>query len=146
MPSGPWDRFRQAVSDLIQQQTKLSQDQLQWIREKVPELNRVPLRAALDRFCANYQLDLSRFWPVFGLPGEIGLVNIRNRLVHGEGLLEAVSSQAIIAAEHLRWVLETMLVGVLGWPLEKAAVLPDRLSNETAMSEWRAAKAALEGQ
>ena len=144
MPPGPWERLRRAVISLIRQERALSEDQLHWIDEKIPELNRVPLRAVLERFCAHYQLDLSAFWPVFGLAGEIGLVNIRNRLVHGEGLLEAASSHALIAAEHLRWVLEAMLIAVLGWPLEKAAVHPDRLTNETAMSEWRAAKAALE--
>ncbi len=128
----------------IRQDEALSEEQVRWVEEKLPELNRVPLKAVLERFCTHYKLDLSAFWPVFGLSSEVGLAKIRNRLVHGERLLEAVSSHALIAAEHLRWVLEAMLIAVLGWPLEKAAIRPDRLSNETAMSEWRAAKAALE--
>ena len=145
MPSGRWKAFRQAVLDLIRQDDALSEDQVRWVEQKLPEINRVPLKAVLERFCEQYQLDLSAFWPVFGLDGEVGLAKIRHRLVHGEGLLEAVSSHAVIAAEHLKWVLEAMLITVLGWPLEKAAVLPERLRDETAMTEWRAAKAALEG-
>jgi len=144
MPLGRWKTFRRAVIDLLRQVEAVSEDQVRWVEEKLPELNRVPLKAVLERFCVHYKLDLSAFWPVFGLDGEVGLAKIRHRLVHGEGILEALSPHAIIAAEHLRWVLELMLIAVLAWPLEKAAVHPDRLTNETAMTEWRAAKAALE--
>jgi hypothetical protein len=60
-------------------------------------------------------------------------------------MAESASLHLILAGEHVQWVLERMLMAVLGWDLGKTSVdVGGGLQWATAMREWPDAKAALE--
>jgi len=126
LPPGQFKHLRNYLKECIKKSTKpeLTATQQESICKKLGELNRVSLREAFENFCEQYGIHLLDLWPVFGGDGVVGLVDIRNKLIHGDPLSHDMFGALIVAKEHLKYTLERVLVKVLGWKLEKTKVSP----------------------
>lgn len=138
--AGTWAKLRTTVKKSISAALKdvSTKKQRAMMYEKVDELNRVSLSRAFSAFCSHYNIDLSDLWPVFGSGGLIGLVDIRNRLIHGEVFLHSLFSALSIAHENLKLTVERGLVSVLGFPIERTEI--DRaylIQHATAVQEMQ---------
>jgi hypothetical protein len=115
--------------------------------EKTRELNRLPFSRVFERFCERRGVELSDLWPLVGRLDEWPLLEIRHRLVHGDPLARRPDHALECAAQHLRWTTERMLLAVLGWPVERSNVSPERLaSTREEYQRWPAERACLEGE
>lgn len=90
-------------------------------------LNRVPLRRVVEQFIAHVQVDLTDLWPVFAGEGD-GLGAIRNKLVHGDLDSSTSAGTISIAAQHLTWTVERIVLTLLSWPIERSEVRKDLLA------------------
>jgi hypothetical protein len=112
------------------------------IYEKVPELNRFPYSYVFKKFCEHHALDLTDLWPVIGKHAEWPLTEIRHRLVHGDPFLSRPVEALACAKEHITWVVERMLLSVLGWPIARSNVSRDSLSRTSSHHQsWQAERA-----
>ena len=130
LPNKEWKALRNYIEACIKKfdDPPLEKGQRATMYSKLDELNRVSLREAFEIFCVNYEIDLSDLWPVFGAKGAVGLVNIRNKLIHGDPFPHDLFGTLIVAKEHLKYTLERILVRVLGWDVESTKVRPAFLS------------------
>jgi len=126
MPPDEFAEFRKALQGFISksEQPKLEKPQRQSIYSKLGELNRISLREAFDIFCTAYHIDLTDLWPVFGNKEIAGLVEIRNKLIHGDPFPFELYSGLVTAKFHLEVILERMLLRVLGWNINNSKVNP----------------------
>ena len=129
----------------LQGDTPLEKERRKWIAAKVGELRRVPFSIALRLFCKEYDVRLDDLWPLFDNdPAEASLTDIRNRLIHGSAFDRNQHHALIGAAEHMRWVVERVLLAVLRWPVERSYVRADYLSEHlTAITQMPEDRAAL---
>jgi hypothetical protein len=125
-----WQSLRDGLKVAIGTLTKgrLAPTRRSWLYSKLAELNRVPLRAAFDRFCEVQHVKLDDLWPVFGSKATgFGLSDIRNVLVHGGEFPRWDIDVLGTACDHLRWSVERILLSVLGWAVDEADVSPSTL-------------------
>lgn len=106
---------------------KLNCNQRKSIYNKLGELNRISLKEAFDIFCQKYGIYLSDLWPVFGENGNVGLVEIRNKLIHGDPFSTDLIDALVVANDHLQFTLERVIVRVLGWDIAETNVAPTYL-------------------
>lgn len=112
------------------------------VYEKFRELNRFPMSHVFKMFCEHYSLDLTDLWPVIGKHAEWPLTEIRHRLVHGDPFQSRPAEAMECAEKHLRWVVERMLLCVLGWPIARSSVSHEYLENAIVEhSGWRIERA-----
>ena len=112
------------------------------IYEKVPELNRFPFSYVFKKFCAHHSLDLTDLWPVVGKHAEWPLTEIRHRLVHGDPFVKRPPEALACAQAHLSWVVERMLLTVLGWPIARSNVSRENLHRVSSYHEsWQVERA-----
>ena len=125
-----WQALRKYLQTCIKKSTypKLSCEQRSLIYPKLGELNRVSLREAFDLFCQKYEVDLNDLWPVFGNKEVAGLVEIRNRLIHGDPFPHDLDRPLIVAEQHLKYTIERIILGVLRWNVMETNVRPDYLA------------------
>lgn len=97
------------------------------IYEKLDELNRISLRTVWEDFCQTYKVEVKDLWPLFTQDGIVGLSNIRNWLIHGEPIPEDCFGALMIACENLKWILERVIVTLLGWEVSRTEVDPQFL-------------------
>jgi len=129
VPQNNWTSLRKYLQKCLKSSTepKLETTQRASIYRKLNELNRVSLREAFDRFCIKYSVDLTDLWPVFGENDCVGLVDIRNKLIHGDPFPHDMSGSLVVAKEHLRYVLERVLIRILKWNVSETKISPDYL-------------------
>lgn len=112
------------------------------IYEKVPELNRFPVSTVFRKFCEHHSLDLTDLWPVTGKHADWPLMEIRHRLVHGDPFRSRPAEALACAQAHLSWVVERMLLCVLGWPIERSNVRAEYLdSTRLEHQNWQIERA-----
>lgn len=143
-----WKSFRSYLQGCIKksESPSLTSEQRASIYTKLGELNRVSLSEAFDLFCKEYCIDLSDLWPVFSSEKDkAGLVNVRNRLVHGDPFPPTQLHQLAVAREHLQYTLERTLVRVLGFEVAKTNVAPNRLCGYIAVKELGSAQEIISG-
>jgi hypothetical protein len=90
------------------------------IRQKIGELNRPSIKAAIDGFCSRYSVATDDVWPIFGSSEMPGLVEIRNRLPHGDTPSDDSLGALGVAQSHLALLLERFLLSALGYPVERS--------------------------
>jgi len=66
-------------------------------------------------------------WPVFGENDLVGLVDIRNKLIHGDPFPHDMFGSLIVAKEHLLYVLERVLIRILKWNVAETKISPEYL-------------------
>lgn len=126
LESTGWGKFKAYLEKCIKASTepKLEPEQRASIYKKLEELNRVSIKEAFDVFCQSYGIYLTDLWPVFGDKEAIGLVEIRNKLIHGDPFPHDLIAALGVADMHLQITLERVLVRVLGWNISETKVNP----------------------
>jgi hypothetical protein len=133
-----WGAMKKRIKSNISKTIKpeMTKDQRCYIYHKLEDLNRISLQVAYNKFCDFYKIDLSDLWPLFGGNNVVGLADIRNRLIHGDQSLMQFHDSLWVAEESLRFMLERVLVKILGWPEDKTEVSKDFLNtHSTALKE-----------
>ena len=124
-----WTSLKKYLRKCIKNSTepKLEDNQRASMYRKLDELNRVSLREAFDLFCRKYSIDFADLWPVFGEEDLVGLVDIRNKLIHGDPLPRDMLRPLVVAKEHLIYILERALTSILRWSVAETKISPDYL-------------------
>lgn len=100
---------------------------------KLGYLNSYPTGKAFKMMANTYKVDLQDLWPVYETGNKTNVLSwIRNELVHGRVIPFEKSSALVGAREHLKWTLERLILGFLGWPIKKSNVSKDFLSKNMA--------------
>ncbi len=100
------------------------------------------LEDAFSFFQNIHSVNLTDLWPLLDSSLGTSLAQIRNRLMHGEYLSERSIRALVYAEMNLRWVVERMLLSLLGWPVVGTHVAPSFLSHIT-MYRWPAMRAMI---
>lgn len=132
-----WDDFRKDIENHIKQ-LELHFNKKQFIYDRLGGLNCHPFSIIFNKMCQHYQVDLQDLWPISkGGRKKKSLSWIRNRLTHGQ-IFNSTQQYALISAkEHLRWILERLILSVLGWPIERSHVSRKFLSSNMACyKDW----------
>jgi len=145
----PKNRFekhiRKSLKEHIEQLNlpDLDADRKQMMKDKLSELNRVSFATAFNDFCNHYSVNLADLWSVTGDGEGVSLSQLRNKLVHGEHFDSRHYGALIYAKEHLQWTIQRMILGILGWSVDRSNVSPDRLGIMYAYQRWRDDQKAL---
>lgn len=131
VPENRWSSLRKYLQKCLKNLTepKLETEQRASMYRKLNELNRVSLREAFDLFCKKYSIDLTDLWPVFGRNDLVGLVDIRNKLIHGDPFPHDMFGSLIVAKEHLLYVIERVLIRILKWNVAETKIRPAYLKS-----------------
>jgi len=146
VPQKDWPSFRNYLKKCIKDSTdpKLVAEQRSSMYHKLNELNRVSLQEAYNLFCKEYSIDLTDLWPIFKENNLVGLVDIRNKLIHGDPFPKDVEGTLLVAEEHLAYVLERVLVRILRWNVDKTQISPRYLKgNISAIRDMPSARKKL---
>jgi hypothetical protein len=118
-PGSTWRRRLRGSCACSAVRTSLSPGLAQGKRDSIysglRSLNRAPVGAALRALCEQYRVDLSDLWPVTDDGNGITLAQIRNKLIHGYFIGPEFERSLWIARVHLEWIVERLLLAVLGW-------------------------------
>ncbi len=119
-----WKQIKEQIRKSIKgiSNSKLEKEQRSFMYRKVDELNRISLRDVFNHFCKRYNLDLTDLWPVFADQDQVGLSDVRNRLIHGETFANQCYDAVWVACENLKWILERLILKILDWPIDKTEV------------------------
>ncbi|WP_304902989.1 hypothetical protein [Methylicorpusculum sp.] len=125
-----WSSLKEYLKKCIKNSTEptLEAEQRKLLYSKLDELNRVSLREAFESFCEYYSIQLEDLWPIFGKNKLAGLSDIRNKFIHGDPLGHEMYDPIILAHQHLKYVLERVLIRVLQWNVDETKVSPTYLS------------------
>lgn len=127
LPKDRWAMVERKVKNAIRA-TDLSKEERRGLYDNLSALNRVALRRAFDRFIEKtVDLNLTDLWPVFSKDGN-GLLEIRNRIVHGDLDATRRVGALVVATDHLRWTLERIALSLLGWSIQASEVRPSLLA------------------
>jgi len=90
--------------------------------KNILQRTRISLRNVFDHFCERFDLEIADLWPVFAAKGEVGLSDIRNKLIHGETFVDECYDAIWVACKNLKWLLERMMIKILDWPIDRTEV------------------------
>ncbi len=109
-----------------------------FVHEKLKELNRISFGTAYNAFLKKHPIDLEDLWSLSGDTGGISLAGIRNHLIHGNFYDKLQFKALCIAQEHLKCLLERLILAYLEWPIEKSNVSRKCLShgNKDIYKNW----------
>jgi hypothetical protein len=114
------------------------------VRGNLNALQRVPFGTAFSKFCSHFEVPIDDLWPMASINGDVGLADIRNRVVHGSTFDHRQFNTLAVASDHLTWLLERMLLRVLGWPVDRSNVSGERLARmRAAYAELRDAQISM---
>lgn len=139
LPPEQWSQLRNDLEKWIQKHPLFSnnKDKRALVYEKIPELNRISFSTVFTQFCNNYSIDLNDLWPVIDKSEGISLSGIRNKLAHGDTFDLLQLGALTIAKEHLQWIVERLILAVLGWPISRSYINKDYLSQYMACyKDW----------
>jgi hypothetical protein len=134
-----WNRFQEDLKAWLKIYSQLNSDKNKrtLVYEKIPELNRISFATVVKRLCDFYSVDLGDLWPLLKNPKGISLSEIRNMLVHGKTFNPLQLRALIVAKEHLLWIMERLILAVLGWPISRSRVNKDYLAHYMACyKDW----------
>ena len=137
-----WEKFRKGYEHLVEdvlsdpaeeEIQQLIAQKKQTLYDKLGYINSLSMGSAFEIMTDTYQVDLHDLWPVYETGGmSKDLSWIRNQLSHGRVIAPEKASAIIGAGGHLRWTLERLILGFLGWPVEKSNVSKNFLSQNMA--------------
>ncbi|WNB74599.1 hypothetical protein [Methylomonas koyamae] len=125
-----WSSLKKYLEKCIKNSTEptLEAEQRKLLYSKLDELNRVSLREAFESFCQYYSIQLEDLWPIFGKNKLAGLSDIRNKFIHGDPFGHEMYDPIILAHQHLKYVLERVLIRIFQWNVDETRVSPTYLS------------------
>lgn len=127
-------RVRAAVSDVLAGEVK-KKALRELVTEKLPELNRPTFAHAFDRACRPKRIPIDDLWPLTEAADGVSLTQLRNKFIHGDYV--AHHSGLDVAADHLQWLAERLLLATLGWDRNRSHVKTAYLRHYTAHQSWR---------
>ncbi|MBC7964256.1 MAG: hypothetical protein H7Y05_15090 [Steroidobacteraceae bacterium] len=110
--------------------------------ENIPGLFHISLKRATEAFVETYKIRLDDVWPLFDTSTGWSLLNIRNKIVHGEHFSEGEWFDLMEAKMSLRVIAERFLLSMLGWDYQKTRVH----WGNSATEGWKAAQTRLSEQ
>ncbi|MBL0379094.1 MAG: hypothetical protein N839_0005245 [Desulfofustis sp. PB-SRB1] len=113
-----------------------SGEQRSYVYGKLDELNRIPLRIVFEKFCSEYNINVSDLWPLFRVDGIIGLSDIRNKLIHGDIISNDYIKMLSEANSSLQYMLERVLLTILEYPIDKSDVSKTLLFYDQFRLNW----------
>jgi hypothetical protein len=118
-------------------------DRRELIAEKLSELNRIAFAHAFEKFCEHHSVQLQDLWRVTGSADGVSLTTIRNKLVHGEVFDSRHYTALGTAMTHLLWIVERVILAMLGWDVTRSTVSPEYLGRVmSAYREWKMHRSA----
>lgn len=125
-----WSLLKEYLKKCIKNSTEptLEAEQRKLLYSKLDELNRVSLREAFESFCQYYSIQLEDLWPIFGKNKLAGLSDIRNKFIHGDPFGHEMYDPIILAHQHLKYVLERVLIRIFQWNVDETKVSATYLS------------------
>ncbi len=128
-----WQQIKNHIRDSIKSisNPKTEKKQRCYMYEKIDELNRISLRNVLDDFCERFDLEITDLWPIFAAKNQVGLSDIRNRLIHGETFDDECFDAIGVACDNLKWLLERMILKILDWPIDRSEVEAEFLKHNS---------------
>lgn len=146
VPRAEFTQLERDLKNWLRRHPALSDDAARraLVYEKTRELNRLPFSRVFEKFRERHGVELSDLWPLTGRLDSWPLLEIRHRLVHGDPFGSRPDSALSCARAHLRWTAERMLLALLGWPVERSNVSPERLARSSeAYVNWSEERARL---
>jgi hypothetical protein len=140
--SAKWKRLAKKIEEVLDGEGLTDEVHLQ-MKEKIIELNRAPVKRVLTDFIAHNGAEIADLWPLFSARRD-GLIDIRNRIVHGDMDMDASIGSLSVATRHLKWTLERIVLAILNWPAERSEIAPRVLKQHaTAMIHLEEARSAM---
>jgi len=87
-------------------------------------------------FETKHSVDLGDLWPLFDVSKGVSLTRVRNRLAHGEPFVQRELEALGCALQHLRWVVERVVLAILGWPIDRSKVRAESLRTHYLAYKW----------
>lgn len=134
-----WKTIQKNLREFFKAHPLLKEDKEKRKRlyDNIPALKRVSFRAAFEACYKSYGVAISDLWPVTDNNGGWSLSTIRNKLVHGEHFISAQRHAVATARSHLQWIVERLLLAILGWDISNSHVSPEYLSGSTVdYKDW----------
>lgn len=129
-----WRDLSQSIKQTIRDfQPELTNQQRSMLYDGMAGMKRVSLRRVWERWEADLACELGDLWPVYDSGQRAGLSTIRNKIVHGDFNSDRHFGALCVANDHLRWLLERLVLSLLDWSIEKSEVRP-RLLKGRAIS------------
>lgn len=97
---------------------------------------RIHVKDSFKFFQSKFNVDVSDLWPLFERTSGVPLFDIRNRIAHGEDMGMGETEALSYASENLRWILERVLIAILGWPIQESKVRSDFLRGYLVAHDW----------
>jgi hypothetical protein len=147
-PETAWSKVENALRTAIKScdDPRLDPTQRSQLYRGINGLNRPPLEVVFASMIAKQGVYTDDLWPIFCADNGPSIYQIRNRLVHGDFPDSEVFTLSIVN-EHLRWLIDRILLGLLGWPVDQSDVSPGFVEkNYLAAREWRALRVGLIGK
>lgn len=134
-----WKDLRDAIASVIDHHPALrTRARRAMLRDMVPALRRVPLRAAHSAYCKHFKVDMSDLWPAFG--GQHSLNDIRNKLSHGDTFPHHQYEALLYAKRNLERAVERMLLALLRWPIERSNISEPAIASYDGITKARVDK------
>lgn len=139
--SQEWKQIYDDLKKWLENHPKLKSDKekTKLICGKLKELNRVSFRNGFKKLIKTFSINLDDLWPVLHGSDGASLADIRNMLVHGEVFNPIQYQSLMVASEHLRWIVERLLLTLLGWDVLRSTVRDEFLSTKIEFNKnWKA--------
>jgi len=126
--SSNWKKLEKALRTTVTANSSLfpSEAHMGLLVEMLPSLKRVPLKDVFNSYVRDV-LDLSDLWPVFGPAEGATLVDVRNKLIHGDSFDDVRFSSLCHAMDNLDCIVKRLILYTLGWDIEKSNVAKEVL-------------------
>ena len=115
-----------------------SRNQRDYMYGKLDELNRISLRIVFEKFCSEYNIDVSDLWPLYRAGNIIGLSDIRNKLIHGDRISNEFIKMLSEAKSSLQYMIERILLTIMGYPVNSSDVSKRLLLQDRYRLNWTA--------
>ena len=137
-----WKAFKEGYKNLIE--TVLPQSIDETVQKAIlakkktlvgnlGSINCYPMGRIFEEMAKTYKVDLQDLWPIYDTDlKNSDLSWIRNQLIHGRVIPYEKYHALIGAKEHLKCTLERLILGFLGWSVEKSNVSKKFLANHMA--------------
>lgn len=100
------------------------------IYSKLDELNRISINQAYNELKEKLSIFDKDLWPLFKTEDKPGLIDIRNKLIHGDTLPRSLMRPISIALDHLKYLTERVVIILLGWNIQRTNVHPYFLEHD----------------
>lgn len=130
--SGAWKRVQKALHAALESERERfdSAERLELAKGALTGLRRVPLEHAFSQLVQHYDLPIVDLWPLAEHDSGISLLQLRNRLSHGERLPARLLPHLMYASHSLQTLVQRVVLALFGWPIERSACRPE------GVAEW----------